>query len=65
MIFVENIKINPADKNAQGWVAQQAKEQAKRLLRTKTHFIWNATSLSASLRGTMISLFERYQAKSI
>ncbi|HEC8323118.1 MULTISPECIES: AAA family ATPase [Providencia] len=56
-------KINPADKNAQGWVAQQAKEQAKRLLRTKTHFIWNATSLSASLRGTMISLFERYQAK--
>ncbi|WP_272525729.1 AAA family ATPase [Providencia sp. PROV196] len=56
-------KINPADKNAQGWVAQQAKEQAKRLLRTKIHFIWNATSLSASLRGTMISLFERYQAK--
>ncbi|ENG4186291.1 AAA family ATPase [Providencia rettgeri] len=56
-------KINPADKNAQGWVAQQAKEQAKGLLRTKTDFIWNATSLSASLRASMISLFERYQAK--
>lgn len=56
-------KINPADKNAQGWVAQKAKEQAKVFLRTKTDFIWNATSLTASLRASMISLFERYQAK--
>lgn len=56
-------KINPADRNAQGWVAQQAKEHAKILLRSKKDFIWNATSLSASLRETMISLFARYQAK--
>lgn len=56
-------KINPADKQAQGWVAQQAKEQAKVRLRAKTDFIWNATSLSASLRASMISLFARYQAK--
>lgn len=56
-------KINPADRNAQGWVAQQAKEQAKQFLRSKTDFIWNATSLSASLRESTISLFARYQAK--
>lgn len=56
-------KISPADRNAQGWVAQQGKEQAKQFLRTRTDFIWNATSLSASLRASMISLFERYQAK--
>ncbi|MDR2226214.1 MULTISPECIES: AAA family ATPase [Providencia] len=56
-------KINPADRNAQGWVAQQGKEQAKQFLRTKTNFIWNATSLSASLRESMVSLFARYQAK--
>ncbi|MEQ4620277.1 AAA family ATPase [Providencia vermicola] len=56
-------KINPADRNAQGWVAQQAKEQAKGLLREKQDFIWNATSLSASLRASMIDLFARYQAK--
>ncbi|EMS1062072.1 AAA family ATPase [Providencia stuartii] len=56
-------KIDPADKNAQGWVAQQAKEQAKVLLRAKKDFIWNATSLSASLRASMIGLFARYQAK--
>ncbi|EPL9569751.1 AAA family ATPase [Providencia rettgeri] len=56
-------KINPADRNAQGWVAQQGKEQAKQFLRTKTDFIWNATSLSASLRESMVSLFARYQAK--
>ncbi|MTC36765.1 AAA family ATPase [Providencia alcalifaciens] len=56
-------KISPADKNAQGWVAQQAKEQAKVYLRSKQDFIWNATSLSASLRESMISLFARYQAK--
>ncbi|EPL6455110.1 AAA family ATPase [Providencia rettgeri] len=56
-------KISPADRNAQGWVAQQGKEQAKQFLRTKTDFIWNATSLSASLRESMVSLFARYQAK--
>ncbi|HEF8771298.1 AAA family ATPase [Providencia manganoxydans] len=56
-------KISPADRNAQGWVAQYAKEQAKVRLRAKTDFIWNATSLSASLRESMISLFARYQAK--
>ena len=56
-------RINPTDRSAQGWVAQQAKEQAKVLLRKKTNFIWNATSLNASLRASLISLFARYQAK--
>lgn len=56
-------KISPTDRNAQGWVAQQGKEQAKQFLRTKTDFIWNATSLSASLRESMVSLFARYHAK--
>lgn len=56
-------KISPTDKNAQGWVAQQGKDQAKILLRDKQNFIWNATSLSASLRERMVSLFARYQAK--
>jgi predicted kinase len=56
-------KISPKDKNAQGWVAQQAKEQAKVYLRAKQDFIWNATSIGAALRQNMISLFVRYQAK--
>lgn len=33
------------------------------LVTCKKDFIWNATSLSASLRASMIGLFARYQAK--
>lgn len=67
VVSLDNIRrehnIDPADRNAQGWVAQQAKEQAKVYLRNKQNFIWNATSLNGSLRESLISLFARYQAK--
>lgn len=56
-------RISPRDSKAQGWVAQQAKEQARVLLRQKTSFVWNATNLSAQLRSNMIQLFGTYKAK--
>ncbi len=67
IVSLDNIRrefnIRPSDKNANGWVVQQAIAQAKTYLRANQDFIWNATSLGASLRNKMISLFARYQAE--
>lgn len=52
--------ISPTEE--QGRVAQAAKEQARRHLRVREPFVWNATSLTVSTRGKMIGLFESYGA---
>lgn len=54
------MRVSPADK--QGQVAQTAKEQARKYLRAKQSFIWNATNLTEQMRSKLISLFESYGA---
>lgn len=56
-------RLSPTDKNATGWVVQQAKSQAKDLLRKGTPFVWNATNITRQLRSQLVSLFTSYRAK--
>ena len=56
-------KLKPEDKSANGWVAQQAKEQAKVYLRAKKNFVWNATNITLQMRSQLIDLFASYGAK--
>ncbi|MBW7983661.1 AAA family ATPase [Enterobacillus tribolii] len=55
-------RIDPKDSNANGWVVQQAKEQARVLLRRGEPFVWNATNLTRQLRAQLIQLFTDYHA---
>lgn len=54
------MSVSPTDE--QGRVAQVAKEQARKYLRAKQSFIWNATNLTEQMRSKLISLFEDYGA---
>jgi len=54
------MRILPTDE--QGIVVQAARERAREYLRKKQSFIWNATSLTPSLRHKSIRLFEEYGA---
>lgn len=56
-------KLKPDDKSANGWVAQQAKEQARVHLRAKEPFIWNATNITRQMRSQLIDLFSGYGAQ--
>ncbi|OTA18974.1 poly polymerase [Xenorhabdus beddingii] len=56
-------QISPEDKDANGWVVQQAKQQAREKLRSRQHFIWNATNLTGQIRQQLIKLFVSYNAK--
>ncbi|WP_340609567.1 AAA family ATPase [Xenorhabdus bharatensis] len=56
-------QISPEDKNATGWVVQQAKKQAREKLRDQQSFIWNATNLTAQIRQQLIKLFVSYNAR--
>jgi predicted kinase len=47
----------------QAHVIAAAREQARVHLRTATSFAWNATNLSASLRGQLLELFRGYRAR--
>jgi len=55
-------KLKPEDTAANGWVAQQAKEQAKVYLRNKQNFVWNATNITLQMRTQLIDLFASYGA---
>ncbi|MFU1856889.1 AAA family ATPase [Sphingobacterium sp. NGMCC 1.201703] len=55
-------RIDPTDRKRNGWVVQQAKEQAKMYLRKGQDFIWNATNITALMRKQLIDLFVSYQA---
>lgn len=52
--------ISPADE--QGSVAQAAREQARKHLRARQSFVWNATNLTEPMRSKLVSLFEDYGA---
>lgn len=56
-------KLKPEDKSANGWTAQQAKEQARVYLRAKLDFVWNATNITKQMRSQLISLFTDYGAR--
>jgi putative nucleotidyltransferase with HDIG domain len=56
-------KLKPDDKSATGWVAQQAKEQARVYLRAKQDFVWNATNITRQMRSQLIDLFADYGAR--
>ena len=47
----------------QGPVISEADARARALLRTKTPFVWNATSLQRQLRSNWIELFADYHAR--
>jgi putative nucleotidyltransferase with HDIG domain len=51
-----------SDKVAQGQIIQEARERARSYLRKGEPFIWNATNLSAQLRGQTLSLLADYNA---
>ncbi|EMH9469770.1 AAA family ATPase [Proteus mirabilis] len=55
--------IKPDDRDANGWIAQLAKEQARIYLREHKPFVWNATNITKQMRNQLIALFYRYQAK--
>lgn len=55
------LKISPQDN--QGKVLQAAKEQAKKFLRAKQSFVWNATNLIRLRRRALVDLFTTYQAR--
>ena len=44
-------------------VIAEARERARGYLRAGTSFAWNATNLTASLRGQLIELFRSYRAR--
>lgn len=56
-------KISPTDKSANGWVVQEAKEQARIYLRQSQSFVWNATNITHQMRSQLIELFSTYKAK--
>ena len=56
-------KIDPTDKKKNGQVIQLGKEQAKVFLRARKSFVFNATNITAEMRGKWISLFVDYGAR--
>lgn len=54
-------KISPTE--AHGKVTNIAREQAKEYLRQHQPFVWNATSITAQMRESLVSLFETYHAQ--
>lgn len=56
------MKISPTDKSGTGKVVQAAKEQARRYLRDKQPFVWNATNTTQQMRVQLISLCMQYDA---
>jgi len=55
------LDVEPDD--AQAHVIAAAREQARSYLRDGTSFAWNATNLSATLRGQLLGLFRGYRAR--
>ncbi|GAB3333315.1 AAA family ATPase [Larkinella ripae] len=61
--FRRQLRIAPTDREGTGYVVQLAKEKAKSLLRQRTSFVWNATTLTRQLRQQLIDLFVVYKAR--
>ncbi len=56
-------KIDPTDRKKNGQVIQLGKEQAKVFMRARKSFVFNATNITAEMRGKWISLFTDYGGK--
>lgn len=56
-------KLKADDKSASGWVAQQAKEQARVYMRAGVNFVWNATNITEQMRSQLITLLTSYKAE--
>ncbi len=54
--------VSPEERKEQGRVVAEAKERARAYLRAKQSFVWNATNITAQLRGKLLQLFEAYGA---
>lgn len=67
MVSLDNIRrhfgVEPTDSKANGRVIQEAKEAAKKCLRRREPFVFNATNISRSMREIWIDLFTSYGAK--
>ncbi|MDX2285855.1 MAG: AAA family ATPase [Bacteroidia bacterium] len=57
------LKIDPADRRRNGQAVQLGKERARELLRRRQGFVFNATNVTAELRGIWISLCLEYKAR--
>ena len=56
-------KVRHDDKAGMGRVIQAAREQARVHLRARERFVFNATNLTADMRGRWLSLFHEYDAR--
>ncbi|MEO8699149.1 MAG: AAA family ATPase [Kofleriaceae bacterium] len=56
-------ELDVAHDETQAHVIAEARERARGYLRTGTSFAWNATNLSAQLRGQLLELFRSYRAR--
>jgi predicted kinase len=56
-------KIKWDDKDAQGFVAQEAKEELRVCMRKKQDVLWNGTNMTAQQRATVIDIAREYRAK--
>lgn len=59
----KELKIKWDDKDAQGTVAQNAKEKLKEYMRKKQDVLWNATNMTAQQRASIIDIARVYDAK--
>ena len=57
----DELEVDPADPQAH--VIAAARERARSYLRAGVSFAWNATNLSAQLRGQLLELFRSYRAR--
>ncbi|WMJ72287.1 AAA family ATPase [Cytophagaceae bacterium ABcell3] len=67
VVSLDNIRrrlnIAPDDTKGNGRVVQEAKEQARGLMRKRQSFIWNATNITRAMREQLIGLFTSYGGK--
>jgi predicted kinase len=56
-------ELDVAHDDTQAHVIAEARERARGFLREHRGFAWNATNLSASLRGQLLELFRAYRAR--
>ena len=65
MISLDDIRreLGTAASGNQAKVIHTAQERARKLLRSKQPFVWNATNITPEIRAEQIGLFERYGAR--
>jgi predicted kinase len=57
------MQLDPGDRDAQGTIAQVARERARAHLRAGVSFVWNATNVTAQMRQTVTALCHNYGAR--